>query len=81
MLYAMQKPESKLTNEEKIRMLLEKRRVTVEKIRELYKNFRGVSHENSSAEIKQVRIKVLEGFVDSLNRELASLGYDLKRNR
>lgn len=68
-----------LTNEEKIQMLLEKRRTTVEKIKELYKNFRGVSHENSSAEIKQVRIKVLEGFVDSLNKELTSLGYDLKR--
>ena len=69
------------TPEEKIQELLEKRIATIAKVKELYKNFRGVSHENSSAEIKQVRIKVLEGFVDSLNRELTSLGYDLKRNR
>lgn len=66
---------------QKIQELLQKRQDTIAKVKELYKNFRGVSHENSSAEMKQVRIKVLEGFVDSLNKELTSLGYDLKRNR
>ncbi|MBI2590528.1 MAG: hypothetical protein HYW33_01430 [Candidatus Blackburnbacteria bacterium] len=71
----------KLSKEEKIKDLLQKREDTIAKIKELYKNFRGVSHENSSAEIKQVRIKVLEGFVDSLNKELISLGYTFKGRR
>lgn len=73
----MQRPQ-KFTTEEKIQELLEKRQNTIDTLKELYKNFRGVSHENSSAEIKQVRIKVLEGFVDSLNKELISLGYSFK---
>ena len=68
-------------NKAKIKELLEKRRVTIAKVKELYKNFRGVSHENSAAEIKHVKIKVYEGFVDSLNKELLSLGYDVRTNR
>ena len=70
----MDKPQV-LTKEEKIEMLLKKRTDTLEKLKELYKHFHGVKHENSSSEIKYTQIKVLEGFVDSLNKELISLGY------
>ena len=69
------------SNTKKVEALLKKRQETIEKVKELYKNFRGVSHENSAAEIKHVKIKVYEGFVDSLNKELLSLGYDVRTNR
>ena len=75
----MQKPQDQ-DNKAKVEDLLKKRQETIDKVRELYKNFRGVSHENSAAEIKQVKIKVYEGFVDSLNKELLSLGYDVRTN-
>ena len=68
-------------NKRKIEDLLKKRQDTILKVKELYKNFRGVSHENSAAEIKHVKIKVYEGFVDSLNKELLTLGYDVRTNR
>lgn len=71
----------KLDKQNKILELLKKRQETINLVKELYKNFRGVSHENSAAEIKQVKIKVYEGFVDSLNKELLSLGYDVRTNR
>ena len=68
-------------NKKKVEDLLKKRQDTILKVKELYKNFRGVSHENSAAEIKHVKIKVYEGFVDSLNKELLTLGYDVRTNR
>ncbi|OGY12141.1 MAG: hypothetical protein A3H88_01650 [Candidatus Blackburnbacteria bacterium RIFCSPLOWO2_02_FULL_44_9] len=73
----MQKPQS-LSPEEKIVELLKKREDTLEKLKELYKHFRGVKHEDSVSEIRYTHIKVLEGFVDSLNKELISLGYSFK---
>lgn len=63
------------TPEQKIQELLQKREETLETLKELYKHFHGVKHENSSSEIKYTRIKVLEGYVQSINLELQSLGH------
>lgn len=62
-----------LTKTEKIKHLKAKRQETLDTLTELYKHFHGVKHENSSSEIKYVRIKVLEDFVNTLNQELKSL--------
>ena len=58
---------------EKLKELHGKRDESIKKLEELYKNFRGVKHEDSSSEIKYVQIKVLEGFVESINAEIKSL--------
>lgn len=64
-----------LSKQEKMKVLLRKREETLKKLKELYKHFHGVKHENSVSEIRYTQIKVLEGFVDSINQELASLGH------
>ena len=74
----MQVPQKPLPKEEKIEELLQKRQETIDTLRELYKHFHGVKHENSSSEIKYTRIKVLEGFVQSIDEELKSLGHTIK---
>ena len=58
---------------EKLKELHQKRDGTIKKLEELYKNFRGVKHEDSASEIKYTQIKVLEGFIESLNEEIKSL--------
>lgn len=65
------KPFSK---EQKIKDLQRKRQETLDKLKDLYTRFHGVKHENSSSEIKYIQIKVLEGFVQSIDAELQSLG-------
>lgn len=57
----------------KLRELHMQRSETVKKLEELYKNFHGVKHESSDSEIKYTQIKVLEGFVESLNEEIKAL--------
>lgn len=59
--------------QEKLKELYQRRDETVKKLEELYKNFRGVKHESSDSEIKYTQIKVLEGFVESLNEEIKAL--------
>lgn len=69
------------TKEEKIQQLLQKREETLETLKELYKHFHGVKHENSASEIRYTRIKVLEGFIQSIDLELKSLGHIMKRGQ
>ena len=63
-----------LSKHKKIESLQRKRQETLDTLTELYKHFHGVKHENSASEIRYTRIKVLEGFVQSINDELKSLG-------
>lgn len=60
----------------KIKELLEKKASYEEKLTHLYRNFRGVIHEDSSSEIKYTQIKVYESFVQSIEEELKSMGYE-----
>jgi Ni,Fe-hydrogenase III component G len=53
--------------------LLEKKEKYEAKLKELYKNFRGVIHEDSSSEMKYTQIKVIEGFLDSIEEELKQM--------
>jgi uncharacterized coiled-coil DUF342 family protein len=66
----MDKPISK---EQKIADLHKKREEIIEKLNGLYKNFRGVIHEDSASEMKYTQIKVLESFIESINAELKTL--------
>lgn len=59
--------------EQKRKELLQKRQETVSKLKELYKHFRGVRHENSASEIRYTQIRVLESFIESIDAELKSL--------
>lgn len=43
------------------------------KLKEMYKHFRGVKHENSLSELQDSQIKVYEDFVRSLNAEIEVL--------
>ncbi len=44
-----------------------------EKLTLLYKNFRGVKHENSLSELRYSQIRVYEDFVRSLEDEISEL--------
>lgn len=67
------KIKKSLSKEQKIKDLQRKRQETIDKLKFLYTRFHGVKHENSSSEIKYIQIKVLEGFVQSIDAELKSL--------
>jgi uncharacterized coiled-coil DUF342 family protein len=62
-----------MDKKKKLKELHEKRDETIKKLEELYKNFRGVKHEDSASEIKYTQIKVFEGFIESLNTEIKNL--------
>lgn len=62
-----------LSKSEKLAELHKKRDETIEKLNGLYKNFRGVIHESSDSEMKYTQIRVLEGFIESLNSEIRAL--------
>ena len=70
--------DKKLTKVEKLIELHRKREETIEKLNSLYKNFRGVIHESSDSEMKYTQIRVLEGFIESLNAEISSLSLRAK---
>jgi hypothetical protein len=57
----------------KIKALQKQKQEAIEKLEGLYKNFRGVKHEDSASEIKYVQIKVLEDFINSIDAEIKSL--------
>jgi len=44
------------------------------KLKEMYKHFRGVKHENALSELQDSQIKVYEDIVRSLNQEISELG-------
>lgn len=53
---------------------LEKKKTEAEaELAERYKYFHGVRHENASSEIKYSQIKVLEGYVHTLEEEISAL--------
>ncbi len=62
-----------MDNTKKINALQLQRKEAVEKLENLYKNFRGVHHEDSASEIKYAHIKVMESFINSLDEEIKSL--------
>lgn len=61
------------TKEEKLKELHDKRNEVIAKLENLYKNFRGVHHEDSASEIKYTQIKVMESFITSLDAEIKTL--------
>ncbi len=61
------------TPEERIKDLQEKRVQYDTKLTAMYKNFRGVKHENSDSEIKYTMIKVYEDFIRSIDDEIKML--------
>lgn len=67
------KGTDKLTAEKIVRLLTEKEKYD-KRLKDLYRNFRGVIHEDSSSEMKYTTIKVLEAHVHSINDELKTLG-------
>ncbi len=62
-----------MTKAQKIKELHAIRDEAIKKLEELYKNFRGVHHEDSASEIKYTQIKVMESFITSLDEEIKSL--------
>jgi hypothetical protein len=64
---------NKISPEEKIKELQEKRTKYDEKLKIMYKNFKGVKHENSDSEIKYTMIKVYEDFIRSIDAEIKVL--------
>ncbi len=59
--------------QKKYQELIEKKQRYEEKLKYLYKNFRGVIHEDSSSEIKYTQIKVYESFIISIEDELRAM--------
>jgi hypothetical protein len=57
----------------KIQQLKKQKEEAEAKLANLYKNFRGVIHEDSSSEMKYTQIKVLESFIISIEEEIKSL--------
>ncbi len=60
-------------NNKKYKDLVKKRAEYEEKLRNARIGFRGVRHEDSASEIRYTQIKVYEGFINSIDEELASM--------
>ncbi len=58
---------------QKLKDSIEKRDRYKAKLKEMYKHFRGVKHENSLSELQDSTIKVYEDMVRSLNIEIEQL--------
>ena len=56
--------------DKKLNSLIKKRDEYKTKLKEMYKHFRGVKHENALSELKYSEIKVYEDFVRSLDEEI-----------
>jgi septation ring formation regulator EzrA len=63
-----------VSNEEKIKHLLEEKQKYAQKLEHLYRNFRGVRHENAASEMQYTTIKVYESHLESITKELKELG-------
>lgn len=72
----MQKPlaQNQVSSAEKIKYLYEEKARLSEKLKGLYKNFRGVHHEDSVSEMKYTTLRVYEAHLRSVDDELRSLG-------
>lgn len=64
----------KMAPSKRIRALEKKRAEAQAELAKRYKYFHGVRHESASSEIKHSQIKVLEGYVSTLQEEIKSLG-------
>jgi hypothetical protein len=58
---------------QKIEELSQKKKFYEDKLAFLYRNFRGVHHEDSNSELKYTQIKVYEDFIRSIDAELKAL--------
>lgn len=58
---------------QKLKEHIKKRDGYKAKLKEMYKHFRGVKHENSLSELQDSTIKVYEDIVRSLNTEIEIL--------
>ena len=65
------------TEPQKIKRLFEEREKYQLKLKDLYRHFRGVIHEDSASEMKYTTIKVYEAHLHSIEDELKSLGQKL----
>ncbi len=63
----------KLPPERRIKELEKKRVEALAELKERNKYFHGVRHENASSEIKYSQIKVLEGYIRTLQLEIENL--------
>jgi hypothetical protein len=63
-----------MSPDEKIKHLLEEKKKYEDKLTNLYKHFRGVSHENAAAEMRYTTIKVYESHLQSIKDELKQMG-------
>ncbi len=63
-----------MDNNEKLRQLKEKLAVYEEKLRFKMRRYRGVIHESAASEMKHQEVMVLRAMVDSLKREIVSMG-------
>ena len=59
----------------KIKHLLEELQKYEDKLKILYKGYRGVVHESAASEMRHTTVKVYESHVQSIKNELKSLGY------
>jgi hypothetical protein len=50
------------------------------KLKEMYRNFRGVKHENSLSELRYSELKVAEDMLGSVLREIKDLEEKLQQN-
>ena len=57
----------------KLQELTKKRNLYKEKLKEMYKYFHGVRHENSLSELRYSQIKVYEDIISSLETEINKL--------
>lgn len=62
-----------MNKDKKLKEFIIKRDGYKEKLKEMYKHFRGVRHENSLSELQDSQIKVYEDIVRSLNAEIEVL--------
>lgn len=67
-----------IDKKQKLQDLIDKRDYYKNKLVDLYKNFRGVKHENSLSELRYSQIKVYEDFVNSYTSEIEALKKELE---
>ena len=66
-------PNLKMDKHKKLQELKTRKEKYSEKLQGMYKNFRGVVHENSLSELRYSEIKVYEDLLNSVNDEIRIL--------
>ena len=62
-----------MTSKSKLTELLTKKAKAEERLKRLMIGYRGVVHESAASELRHSEVKVMENYLESLNRELADL--------